>query len=307
MYVPPKHPVVHLATIDQASTVGPVPAGTIWEGDSVSSQTKIHGTAVASVDGIEIEHLHGTANVREVERLQMEIWRANEAWVVPSHVLLIVSDYGGILLGARIDGELVGFVLGFLAQTDGRLFHASHMLGVRPTVQHRGIGAALKWRQRDIARSQGLDLMSWTFDPLEARNAHFNLHKLGTVCRTYRPDYYGPMPDALNRDLPSDRLLVEWHLGSAAVPRATGVTPQSLLLDREGLPSLDGDTLDDHLPVGIHVPADLQQLKRDAPDVALAWRLAVREAFSTAFARGYQAIDFRDGAYVLVPEKEGQA
>lgn len=273
----------------------------------MSSQTEIHGTVPADVDGIEIEHLHGSARVREVERLQMEIWSANEAWVVPSHVLLIVSDYGGILLGARVDGELAGFVLGFLAQTDGRLFHASHMLGVRPAVQHRGIGAALKWSQRDIARSQGLDLMSWTFDPLEARNAHFNLHKLGTVCRTYRPDYYGPMPDALNRDLPSDRLLVEWHLGGAPASRATGAAPRSLLQNREGLPSLDGDALDGHRPVGIHIPANLQQLKRDAPDVALAWRLAVRQAFSTAFARGYQATDFRDGAYVLVPEKEGDA
>jgi chorismate synthase len=273
----------------------------------LSSQTKIHDTAPTAVDGIEIEDLNGTAKVREVERLQTESWRANEAWIVPSHVLLIVSEYGGILLGARVDGELAGFVLGFLAQTDGHLFHASHMLGVHPAAQHQGIGAALKCRQREVARGQGLDLMSWTFDPLEARNAHFNFHKLGTVCRTYRPDYYGPMPDALNRDLPSDRLLVEWHLGESPAAQAVGDIPRPILRNREGLPQFDGRALEDGLPIGIQIPPHLQQLKRDAPDVALAWRLAVRQAFSAAFAQGYLACDFREGAYVLVPAQEADS
>lgn len=269
----------------------------------MSSQAEIHDIA-HDVDGIEIEDVHGIAKAREVEKLQMEIWSANAGWIVPSHALLIVSDYGGILLGARIDGVLVGFVLGFLARADGKLFHASHMLGVLPACQHHGVGSALKWRQRDVARAQGLDLMRWTFDPLEARNAYFNFHKLGAVCRSYQPDYYGPMPDALNRDLPSDRLLVEWHLTDDERAQPDSVAPHPIVRGRDASPEVQIDGLESGEPVTIEIPPNLQALKREAPDLALSWRLAVRQAFSAAFEAGYQACDFRDGAYVLVPTSE---
>src|SRR5438105_4101314 len=122
---------------------------------------------------LRIEELRGIDGARQVEDLQMQIWGSNEAWIVPSHVLHIVADSGGILLGAQLDGQLVGFVVGFLARHGETLFHASHMLGVLPQYQQRGIGAALKWSQREHALAQGLDLMTWTFDPLEARNAYF--------------------------------------------------------------------------------------------------------------------------------------
>lgn len=275
----------------------------------VSSQAEMHGIAGGSPEaltdasGVEIEALHGTAKVREVEKLQMEIWKANKGWIVPSHALLIVSDYGGILLGARVDGAMVGFVLGFLARADGKLFHASHMLGVLPAAQHHGIGAALKWRQREVALQQGLDLMRWTFDPLEARNAYFNFHKLGTVCRSYRSDYYGPMQDALNRDLPSDRLLVEWHLDDADRTSDRSIPLQTILRDRDRRPELQLHAIDGR-PIAIEIPPDLQAIKRSAPDIALSWRVAVRQAFVTAFEQGYHACDFRDGAYVLLPDPE---
>lgn len=312
LYVPPKHPPSHPGSIDEALTALPLAAAGQNTGrhQDVSSHTETHNSAPAvpetaqSVDGIEIENLRGIAGAREVERLQAEIWKANEGWLVPSHVLLIVSDYGGILLGARLEGQLVGFVLGFLARADNRLFHASHMLGVLPTSQHHGIGAALKWRQREVARSQGLDLMRWTFDPLEARNAHFNFHKLGTVCRSYRPDYYGAMPDALNRDLPSDRLVVEWRLNDGLAARDTRENSQPLVWGRNGLPELDPGAVETGRPVTIEVPTDLQALKRAAPEAALAWRLTVRRAFSVAFDGGYEAQDFRERAYVLVPGGE---
>jgi predicted GNAT superfamily acetyltransferase len=255
-------------------------------------------------DDVEIEELHGAAGAREVEHLQLAIWGSNESWIVPSHVLLIVSDYGGILLGARIDGELAGFVLGFLAQQDRRYFHASHMLGVLPTCQQRGIGAALKRQQREQARAQGLDLMTWTFDPLESRNAYFNLHKLGADSRAYRQDYYGPMEDALNRDLPSDRLLVEWDLSADGSRPSLTASPRTILHNRGGIPELRLGELVPGQPLAIEIPRDVQTLKHQSPDVAMAWRLAVREAFSMALSRGYQAHDFLDGAYILVPTED---
>jgi predicted GNAT superfamily acetyltransferase len=276
----------------------------------LSSHAEIHGSVsdpsgeVPIPDGIEIENLHGIEHAREVEQLQTEIWSASAAWVVPSHVLLIVSDYDGILLGARMDGRLVGFVLGFLARSERRYFHASHMLGVLPAYRQHGIGAALKRRQREVAREQGLDLMRWTFDPLEARNAYLNFHKLGAACHVYRPDYYGPMPDALNRDLPSDRLLVEWNL-HATDRRSHGVAvPQVILRNRDGSPESHMDNLVTGSPIAIEVPGNVQAIKSNAPDIALSWRLAVRQAFTVSFSKGYQACDFRDGAYMLLPAEE---
>jgi predicted GNAT superfamily acetyltransferase len=252
-------------------------------------------------DGITTEVLHGIAQAREVERLQLEVWGGDEVGVVPSHAVLIVSDYGGILLGAKHDGALVGFAFGFLARSEGTLFHASHMLGVLPAYQHKGIGATLKWRQREVALGQGLDLMRWTFDPLEARNAYFNFHKLGTVCRLYRPDYYGPMEDALNRNLPTDRLVVEWHLRDAGRGHDFPAERQTILQNREGRPELRIDDIVPGRPIAIEIPRDVQTIKREAPDTALSWRLAVRQAFSVAFDSGYEACDFRDGEYVLLP------
>lgn len=278
--------------------------------NDLSSHTEINGSASdvagehTDPDSFEIEKLHGISQAREVERLQMEIWSADEAWIVPSHVLLIVSDCGGILLGARVGSSLVGFVVGFLARSDGRYFHASHMLGVLPTGRQHGIGAALKRRQREVAMEQGLDLMRWTFDPLEGRNAYLNLHKLGAVCHLYRPDYYGPMKDLLNRDLPSDRLLVEWNLRANEVRPEQDVVPQIILRNRAGSPELQTGDIVPELPIAIEIPRDVQTMKREAPDIALSWRLAVRQAFSVSFGKGYHACDFHDGAYILLPPKE---
>jgi predicted GNAT superfamily acetyltransferase len=256
---------------------------------------------------VSIEELRGIDAAREVAALQQRIWSAEDGWVVPPHALMIVAEYGGILLGARVDGELTGFVLGFLGCEDGVLFHASHMLGVLPDSRQLGIGAALKWRQREVALAQGIELMRWTFDPLEARNAHFNLHKLGAVGRTYRVDYYGPMNDGLNRDLPSERLIVEWRLRDAGDSAPDRRPLQPLLLDRGGSPELHSDALVGGGPICIQIPHDVQQIKSVVPRIALQWRLAVREAFTAALSAGYVATDFRDGAYVLMRDEELRA
>jgi predicted GNAT superfamily acetyltransferase len=258
----------------------------------------------AGADGVLIEDIRGITRAHEIEALQTEIWGANESWVVPAHVLYVVSDCGGILLGAEVDGRLVGFVLGFLGRQDGKLFHASHMLGVLPSYQHHGIGAALKWGQRERALGQGLNLMTWTFDPLEARNAYFNLHKLGVVSREYHEDYYGDMSDSLNQGLPSDRLLVEWRLRANLSGPRTLESPVSILTERAGLPELRLDDMSASRPAVIHVPRDFQAIKRTAPDDALAWRLAVRRAFTWALSHGHTVRDFVDGAYVLAPSEE---
>lgn len=258
-------------------------------------------------EGIVIEEVRELALIAQVEEAQLRAWGMTPREVVPAAMLGIAAASGGILLGAYDDGRLVGFAFGLLARRDGRLYHASHMLATDPDYQGRGIGAALKREQRARALTQGLDLMTWTFDPLIARNAHLNLHKLGATSGAYYEDYYGPMEDRFNNGLPTDRLLVEWRLrtptptspGSPRVP--AGAAPLLILTDEAGAPVLHLDDPPTGAPLSVGVPADITHIKERDPAAALAWRMAVRQAFEWAFARGYVVRDFAGGAYLLLP------
>ena len=198
--------------------------------------------------------------------------------------------------------RLIGFVFGLLARRNGHLLHASHMLGIRPSYQGHGIGSTLKQRQREYALGQGLDRMMWTFDPLESRNGYFNFHKLMTTSTTYRTDYYGQMRDALNQGLPSDRLVVEWDLRSPERP-ASCQPAVPILMDLADLPELRLGGVPSDQPLAIQVPTDIQALRQHDAKSALLWRMAVREAFTWAFSRGYVAGDFDDGAHILFPSE----
>jgi predicted GNAT superfamily acetyltransferase len=166
----------------------------------------------------------------EVEALQRVVWPGNDLEVVPAHVLLTAQHNGGLVAGAWAGERLAGFVFGFLGFHDvepaHRLKHCSHMLGVHPDFRGAGIGCALKTYQREHVLRQGLDLITWTYDPLLARNAQLNIAKLGAVCTTYLPNLYGAMRDGLNAGLPSDRFQVDWWITTQWVAdrlsRATG-------------------------------------------------------------------------------------
>jgi predicted GNAT superfamily acetyltransferase len=268
-----------------------------------------HATEAAGVDsGIRIEDLAESEQLRTLEDLQVHVWGSGKREIVPVHVLHIVATTGGIVLGAYDGDQPVGFAIGFLARRDGRLYHASHMLGIHPAYQGQGIGAALKWAQRDRALSQGLDLMTWTFDPLESRNAYFNLHKLGVLSRTYKEDVYGELDDDLNRGLPSDRLVVEWWLRD--VPRErrrAAANGAAILADQDGLPALRLEGGREERILRVAAPDSIQRIKRESPDLALEWRLAQRAALGWALARGYVVRDFLDGAFVLVARDSGSS
>ncbi|HWQ83894.1 MAG TPA: hypothetical protein VN363_04970, partial [Anaerolineales bacterium] len=167
-----------------------------------------------------------------VERLQSQVWPGSETDIVPAHLLVTAAHNGGLVIGASInpDGsepggasELVGFVFGFpglYTTPDGpRPKHASHMLGVRPDFRNRGVGFTLKRAQWQMVRNQGLDLVTWTFDPLLSRNAHLNITQLGAVCNYYRRNVYGSMRDTVNAGLDSDRFQVNWWVNSKRVQR----------------------------------------------------------------------------------------
>src|SRR5256885_4150035 len=165
-----------------------------------------------------------------VETLQRDVWGMPDLEGVPLHQLRAAVSAGGVLLGAFDEhATLVGFCYGFIGLRDGELLFYSHMAGVRPGLQDRGIGFLLKRAQRQEALERGLDRMVWTYDPLQSLHASFNLRKLGVTASRYYVDYYGEMPDAINRGLPSDRLEVDWWLRDPAVEaRLTGdASPRS--------------------------------------------------------------------------------
>jgi len=280
----------------------------------MSSSTDATRTAARPHDeggldtGVTITEPQGPARLIAIEDLQARAWEMEPRGIVPGALMGVIASGGGILLAAydRDHGDQpVGFVLGLLARRDGRLYHASHMLATDPAYQGRGIGAALKRRQREAALAQGLDLMTWTFDPLIARNAHLNLHKLGAISRTYHEDYYGPMDDRFNGGLPTDRLLVEWRLDDPVppVPLSVPAPPTPILIAEGGKPVLRLEQTSAGALLSVWVPRDITAIKERDPAAALDWRLALRRALSWAFAHGYVVRDFAAAAYILLPDE----
>jgi predicted GNAT superfamily acetyltransferase len=259
-------------------------------------------------EGLSIRPITDVADLSQVEAIQREVWMPpTDLEIVPTHLLIAVASQGGVLLGAfRPNGDLLGFVFGFLAHHHGRLCHHSHMMGVRRECRDSGLGLRLKLAQRQAVLDCGLDLITWTYDPLEGRNAHLNLNKLGAVCRTYARDMYGEMQDGLNQGMPTDRFLVEWELASSRVQQRLQGTVSPPMLDNvlhAGAKLIDSeffvgdpDPEDLSLPQTCEdkalceIPRNYQQLRGDYPLEALRWRLRSRELFERYFSAGFAAV-----------------
>ena len=172
-------------------------------------------------EGISIKRLTTIQQFHQCEELQRRVWGMSDTDVVPLHLLLTVQKNGGLVLGAFDEGgRMIGCLFGFLGARDAtaqQLKHCSHMMGVLEGWRGRGVGYQLKLAQREHALAQGLELVTWTYDPLESLNAALNIGKLGVVCRTYFRDLYGEMEDGLNVGLSSDRFQVEWWVASQRV------------------------------------------------------------------------------------------
>ena len=249
-----------------------------------------------------------------VEDLQRLVWPGSETDVVPAHMLLTAAHNGGLVIGAYSEERLVGMLFGFPGierVPDGpRAKHCSHMLGVQPELRDSGLGFALKRAQWQIVRNQGLDHITWTYDPLLSRNAYLNIARLGAVSNTYLREVYGEMRDGLNVGLPSDRFQVDWWILTQRVSRRlsrrarppfelahftqAGVHPLY-----ETLPGHGGWIVPPDKPVSpgerlllAEIPPDFMALKAAEPQLAHDWRLFTREFFEAAFAGGYLVTDF---------------
>ena len=270
-------------------------------------------------------HIRPLANLedcRKVAELEKTVWGYTDAEdVVPPPVLIVSIKRGGLLLGSFDDaGEMNGFVYSIPAIKDGRPSQWSHMLGVTAEARSLGLGTKLKLAQREATLAMGLDLVEWTYDPLQAANAHLNFAKLGVVVHEYEENIYGESSSPLHRGTPTDRFVAEWNLrephverrisshggvpmrdaGVASAPVVNPSQPgEKWIQPSEGNLSLRDRRLLVEIPVGF---SDMQ---REAPDLALEWRLATRRIFQAYLARGYRVVDFflaRDagrGQYLL--------
>ena len=267
-----------------------------------------------------IRLLETPEDMAAVEGLQREVWPGSETDVVPAHMLITAIHNGGLVLGAFVGERMVGFIFGFpgLEKTpDGpRAKHCSHMMGIRPDSRDSGIGFALKRAQWQMVRHQGLDHITWTYDPLMSRNAYLNIARLGAVCSTYRRSEYGEMRDGLNLGLPSDRFQVDWWIHSRRVQRRLSKRARKPLMlehfEKAGIQplyELKGDSTDPRPPEHFsapeghlllaEIPPDFLKLKEADFSLARDWRFFSREVFETAFAAGYivtDAIFERSGA-----------
>lgn len=259
-----------------------------------------HGAPPA---GITIRDLTTHDEFLQARAIQQACWQLAPGEGLYPPLMSTASRSGGTVLGAFDGEQMIAFLFGFLGLHAGqRLKLCSQTMGVLPAYRNRGVAAALKWAQRARMLALGIDLITWTYDPLEAANARLNLHTLGAMARTYQRNLYGEGPGVLNQGLPSDRFLVEWWLrepavvaraAANAVPAGALVGPLLNLCQGEGSQRrITALHLEETAPV-VHaeIPTDFQDLKRADMVLAAAWRTQMRQVFETCFARGYQAVD----------------
>jgi predicted GNAT superfamily acetyltransferase len=260
--------------------------------------------AAAEAANVRLRPLTSLGQFDEALAIMVATW--GEFQLPPREVMTALAHSGNVPLGAYDGDRLVGFVLGWAGVDEGGLHVHSHMLAALPDRRHRGVGYALKLGQRAQALDQGIHLARWTFDPLVARNAWFNLGKLGAEADGFGRAFYGEMTDEINRGDRSDRLVIRWDLDPEPAPRVW----------RDGLPTVlaaEGNRCDPRPVPGtepaadggvVEVPRDHEELRRRDPALASRWRDASAEALEACFRAGLVvgAFDRDRSAYVCIPE-----
>lgn len=228
----------------------------------------------------EIRQLQKLEELAEVVRLQQQIWGFEDSELVPLRLFIVATKVGGQVLGAYDGSQLVAFCLCIPGlKPGGKSYLYSQMLGVLPPYRNGGLGRRLKVKQRDYALASGVDLIEWTFDPLELKNAFFNIERLGAVMRRYVPNQYGTTTSHLHGGLPTDRLIAEWWVR----------------LPRPHVPSA--------VEARISVPSDIAEIRERHPQRAREIQTEIAEQFERHFAAGLTVIGFerseQAGTYLL--------
>jgi len=270
---------------------------------------------------IQFRTLRTLDELASVVDLERRIWGPGYDDVVPVPILAVTAKRGAILIGAFAGERMVGFVYSIAAIKDGKPTQWSHMRGVIDEYRRTGLGLRLKLLQRERALEMGLDLIEWTFDPMQAANAHLNFNRLGVMVDKYEINAYGSSAGPLHKGNPTDRFVAQWLIRRPDVERrvtaagrlesAPRDAPQGRPINRatgagEWLECDDVDLTLNAPVLTVEIPTGFTEMMSRAPELALAWRLATRQIFTAYFARGYQAVDFlltpesRSGSYLLV-------
>jgi predicted GNAT superfamily acetyltransferase len=241
-------------------------------------------------DAIVVRKISTLKEFHTCVELQREIWGEADLEIEPVTMFVVASITGGQVLGAFDGDTMVGFTLAVVGWRQSLTYLHSHQTGVIAGYRDRGVGRLLKLFQRDEALGRGIRLVEWTFDPLETKNAHFNLNRLGAICRRYLPDLYGVTSSPLHRGIPTDRLVAEWRLDSPRVVAA--------------IKDLAGEGSE--APAAIELPKELEQWKHADTRRVCEVQTRVREEFTKWFGREYAAVSVRrnkdgDAAYLLRP------
>ena len=279
-------------------------------------------TTATETTSIVFRDLEAIDEIKALEDLQIEAWGDDERDIVPLNQFVAARYVGGSLIGA-LDGEkLVGFVYGFYGHIGGRIVHHSHMLAVSPGHRRHNLGFHLKAAQRERVLADGLtDRMTWTFDPLQSLNAHFNFAKLGVVSDTYKINVYGEQGASFLHQNGTDRLFVTWLLNSPRVQRAVSgqqgakrelgdskrSIPRLLHNSKLGNPEPEANiagALTGSRFVAIEIPADINAIESADFNLARKWREETRRVFSQALSEGYGVVDYSvenelSGYYIL--------
>jgi chorismate synthase len=284
---------------------------------------------MSSITYRDLTTLEDFAAVVDLER---EIWGPGYDEVVPVPILAVTVMRGGILIGA-FDGDpstvsglspaasradrMVGFVYSLAGIKHGKPTQWSHMAGVLEAYRGAGVGYELKILQRERALAMGLELIEWTYDPMQAMNAHLNFAKLGVIAEEYEVNVYGTSSSPLHKGNPTDRFVAEWLVRDARVQerlRGAGPLAPVLTVEPAGRAAPAGEwmkpaALDPAIEarrISVEIPTGFSEMLSAAPDLALEWRMATRGLFTAYFARGYRAVEFfldrpgRKGSYMLV-------
>lgn len=248
-----------------------------------------------STDSIELRHCKEIAEFQACVSLQKEVWNFSDADLIPVRMFVVASKIGGQIIGAFDGATLVGFALSIPGARNGNAYLHSHMLAVREPYRNLGLGRRLKLAQRDEAVTRGFELMEWTFDPLEIKNAYLNIEKLGAIVRRYTLNQYGTSSSPLQGGLPTDRCVAEWWLKSKRVTD---------LLEDGTRPNVDPEKT-------ITVPAEIYAWKADPAnrDRAREVQLANRQQFLNAFSSGLAVLGYRrdpdgSGSFLLTQPQE---
>jgi predicted GNAT superfamily acetyltransferase len=250
------------------------------------------------------------AEFAEVVELERRIWGTGYDDVVPVSILSVSTLRGGVLVGAFDGDRMVGFVYSLPGLKHGKPLQWSHMLGVLDEFRNDGLGLRLKMLQRDRTLAMGLDLIEWTFDPLQTLNAYLNFTKLGVIVDEYEINVYGKSMSPLHGGNPTDRFVAQWRIQETAFPHSNFIGAQAAAnrIDRSSeWPRCADVRLDAVSPtVLVDIPVGFTEMLAKAPELALEWRLETRRIFTTYFGRGYKAMGFafdraaNKGTYLLV-------